>query len=212
MIDRRAVEPARLTIKGPDMNHPRCADACRSASARKRSLLLCALTAFAGVAYADCKPVIAAFQKTDATQRFAIYSVDDLNDAPKGEPMFVTIGDAKYSEHNVRKGPLTIVKDGYTKGPASAGFEAESVRKDEQSGSKKCTALADRKVGNEMAVGYHVGSPGAKPNSLDPGAMDVWISRTTGLLVAMAPDTETGGFRYVYGSPVVAPPASQIRK
>ena len=86
------------------------------------------------------------------------------------------------------------------------------LRKDEQSGSKKCTPLADRKFGSEMAAGYHVGSPGAKPNSLDPGAMDLWVSRATGLMVAMAPDTETGGFRYAYDSQVVAPPASQIRK
>ncbi|HSC62001.1 MAG TPA: hypothetical protein VLD35_00080 [Caldimonas sp.] len=42
--------------------------------------------------------------------------------------------------------------------------------------------------------------------------MDLWVSRATGLMVAMAPDTETGGFRYAYDSQVVAPPASQIRK
>ncbi|HSC64053.1 MAG TPA: hypothetical protein VLD35_10490, partial [Caldimonas sp.] len=52
----------------------------------------------------------------------------------------------------------------------------------------------------------------ARSRILGPGAMDLWVSRATGLMVAMAPDTETGGFRYVYGSQVVAPPASQIRK
>lgn len=171
-----------------------------------------AFVVFGGVARADCKPVIAAFQKTDATGRFAVYSVDSLDETPKGEPMFVTIGGVKYSENNVQKGPLTIVRDGYTKGPASSGFEANSVRKDEQSGSKKCTPLADRKFGADAAAGYHVGSPGAKRSDIDPGAMDVWVSQSTGLIQAVTADTETGGFRYVYGNQVVAPPPSQIRK
>ena len=35
-------------------------------------------------ANADCKPVIAAYGKADATRRFAIYEVDSLDAAPKG--------------------------------------------------------------------------------------------------------------------------------
>jgi hypothetical protein len=164
-----------------------------------------------GAAQADCKPVIAAYGKADATKRFAIYEVDSLDQAPKGEPMFVTIGDVKYSEHDVQKGPLNIVKDGYTKGGASAGFEANSLRTDEQKGKMKCAPIADRKIGSEAAAGYHVGSANGGGNGLDPGAYDIWISRATGLPLVYSPYPDSGGFRYVYGDQVVAPAASKIR-
>ncbi len=162
-------------------------------------------------AHADCKPVIAAYEKADATKRFAIYVVDSLDEVPKGEPMFITVGDVKYSENLVKKSALNYVKDGYTKGPAMAGFEAGSLRTDEQKGEKKCAPTADRKFGAEVAAGYHVGSARGGSNSLDPGAFDMWVSRTTGLPIIYSPDPDSGGFRFVFGSQVVAPAANKIR-
>src|SRR6266851_4876525 len=163
-----------MPTNDPEMNHSPFSVASDSPSFR--ALALCVLATFAGIVHADCKPVIAAYGKADATKRFAIYAVDSLDQAPKGEPMFVTIGDAKYSEHDVQKGPLNIVKDGYTKGGAMAGFEANSLRTDEQKGKIKCAPTADRKIGGEAAVGYHVGSTESGPYGLDPGAYDIWIS------------------------------------
>lgn len=177
---------------------------------------LCALAAGLALlpvaaALADCKPVIAAYAKADATRRFAIYEVDSLDQVPKGEPMFITIGDVKYSENLVKKGPMNYVKDGYTKGGAAAGFEANSLRTDEQQGKMKCTPLPDRKFGGEMAAGYHVGSTESGPYGLDPGAYDFWVSRATGLPIVYTPDPESGGFRYVFGNQVVAPTPGKIR-
>jgi hypothetical protein len=176
------------------------------------ALLLVGLVALpAGMAQADCKPVIAAYVKADATKHFAIYEVDSIDQVPKGEPMFITIGDVKYTENLVKKGPLSFAKDGYTKGGASAGLEANSLRTDEQKGKMKCAPIADRTIGGEVAAGYHVGSTESGPYGLDPGAFDMWISRATGLPIVYSPDPDSGGFRYVYGNQVVAPAASKIR-
>ncbi|MBP7625295.1 MAG: hypothetical protein KA763_15135 [Xanthomonadales bacterium] len=165
----------------------------------------------AATAMADCKPVIAAYAKADATKRFAIYEVDSLDQVPQGEPMFITIGDVKYSENLVKKGSMNYAKDGYTKGGAAAGFEANSLRTDEQKGKMKCTPLPDRKFGGEAAAGYHVGSTDSGPYGLDPGAYDFWVSRATGLPIVLTPDPESGGFRYVFGNQVVAPAPGKIR-
>jgi hypothetical protein len=179
---------------------------------RAAGVVACCLAAvLASAAHADCKPVIAAYAKADATRRFAIYEVDSLDQAPKGEPMFVTIGDVKYSENLVQKGPLNFVKDGYTKGGAGTGFAAESLRTDEQKGKMKCVPLPDRKIAGEAAAGYHVGPTESGAYGLDPGAYDFWISRTTGLPLIYSLDPDSGGFRYVYGNQVVAPAANKIR-
>jgi hypothetical protein len=165
----------------------------------------------AAAALADCKPVIAAYAKADATRRFAIYEVNSLDQVPQGEPMFITIGDVKYTENLVRKGPMNFVKDGYTKGGAATGFEANSLRTDEQKGKMKCVPLPDRKFAGEAAAGYHVGSADGGSGGLDPGAYDFWVSRATGLPIVYTPDPESGGFRYVFGNQVVAPAPGKIR-
>src|SRR6266700_568581 len=77
-----------------------------------------------GVAWADCKPVIAAYSAADATRHFALYNVDSMAQAPNGEPIRVVIGAIDYLENDVRKGALEIVKDGYKKSPFVPGFEA----------------------------------------------------------------------------------------
>ena len=162
-------------------------------------------------AHADCKPVIAAYGKADATKHYAIYEVDKLDQAPKGEPMFIIIGDVKYTENLVKKGAFDFVKDGYTKGGAGTGFEANSLRTDEQKGKMKCAPIPDRTIGGEVAAGFHVGSTSGGSGGLDPGAYDMWVSRATGLPIIYSPDPDSGGFRYVYGNQVVAPAANKIR-
>lgn len=172
---------------------------------------LLSLCVLACAAHADCKPVIAAYAKADATRHFAIYEVDSFDQVPKGEPMFITIGDVKYTENWVRKSPLDFVKDGYTKGGAGTGFEANSLRTDEQKGKMKCTPLPDRKIAGEAAAGYHVGSAAGSNGGLEPGAYDFWVSRATGLPIIYTLDPDSGGFRYVFGNQVVAPAPGKIR-
>jgi len=174
-------------------------------------LSLSLLTVLAGAAYADCKPVIAAYGKADATKRYAIYAVDSLDQAPKGMPITIVIGDVKYTEHDVQKGPLNIVKDGYTKGGATPGSDANALRTDEQKGKMKCAPLQERKVAGEAASGYHVGSADRGGGGLDPFGYDIWVSVATGLPIVNAPESSTGGFRYVYGNQVVAPTPDKIR-
>jgi hypothetical protein len=174
-------------------------------------LVLGATALQTGVAHADCKPVIAAYGKADATKRYAIYAVDSLDQAPKGAAITIVIGDVKYTEHDVQKGPLNIVMDGYTKGGAAPGSDANALRTDEQKGKMKCAPLPQRKVAGEAASGYHVGSADRGSGSLDPFGYDIWVSVATGLPIVNAPESSTGGFRYVYGNQVVAPTPDKIR-
>lgn len=162
-------------------------------------------------AHADCKPVIAAYTAADATKRFALFEVDSLAQAPKGEPFMVTLGDARYTENQVRKGSFQIVKDGYKKGPFTPGFEANSVRDDEKKGKLRCEPLADRKVGNETWTGYQIrnNDKGSEP---DPYATHLWVNRATGLPAWHGQGSDDGGYRWVYGAQVVAPTADKIRK
>jgi hypothetical protein len=159
----------------------------------------------AATALADCKPVIAAYSKADATRRFAIYEVDSLDAAPKGEPMIVVIGDMQFTENLNAKNPLKMVKDGYTKGGVTSYHQGDSVRTDEQTGKIQCTPLPDRKVAGEAAAGYHVGSA-KKGGGTDWSAYEIWVSRATGLVLS-----HHEGFRWVYGNQVVAPTPDKIR-
>jgi hypothetical protein len=198
-----------MPTKDPEMKYTPAFEDVQSPL--RHALALAVLAAFAGVVHADCKPVIAAYVKADATKRFAIYEVDNLDQAPKGEPMFITIGEVKYTENLVKKSPLNFVKDGYTKGGASAGFEANSLRTDEQKGKMKCAPIADRKFGGDVAAGYHVGSADVTGGGFDPGSYDIWVSRATGLPIVYAPDPDSGGFRWVFGNQVNAPAPDKIR-
>jgi hypothetical protein len=159
-----------------------------------------------GVAWADCKPVIAAYSAADATRHFAIYTVASMTQAPQGEPMRVVIGDTDYLENDVRKGPLEIVKDGYKKSPFVPGFEAKGTRDKEKEGRSRCEPLGEKNVGAEVLIGYQVRS-NDKGSAPDPYATEIWISRKTGLPVWC-----DDGFRWVYGAQVIAPSADKIRQ
>jgi hypothetical protein len=159
-----------------------------------------------GTAWADCKPVIAAYAAADATRHFAIYTVSSITQAPQGEPMRVVLGNTDYLENDVRKGPLQIVKDGYKKTPFVPGFEANATRDKEKEGRSRCEPLGEKNVGAEALIGYRVRS-NDKGSAPDPFASEIWINNKTGL-----PVWSDDGFRWVYGTQVIAPSASQIRQ
>jgi len=165
--------------------------------------------AWPGLALADCKPVIAAYTKADATKRYALFDVDSMAAPAKGDPIIIVIGDTRYQPNMVRKGPLNIVMDGYTKGPFTSSGEAASLKDREGKGEKRCEPLGERKVGTEALVGYRVRDAGSQP---DITATDVWLSRATGLPVWHGLGSDDGGFRWVYGAAVVAPAADKVRK
>jgi len=167
------------------------------------------LAASAGNAHADCKPVIDAYLKADATKRYAVFDVDSMAQAPKGEPFLIVVDGAEYQPNMVRKGPLNIVMDGYTRRAFTTNGEARALKEREARGEKRCEALGDRKVGTEAVVGYRVRAAGKQP---DVTANDVWISRASGLPLWHGLGSDDGGYRWVYGAAVVAPAADKVRK
>ena len=164
-----------------------------------------------GAAWADCKPVIAAYSAADATRHFALYNVDSMAQAPKGEPIRIVIGTIDYLENDVKKGALEIVKDGYKKSPFVPGFEANSVRDDEKKGRVRCEPLGERNVGAEVLLGYEVRS-NDKGNAPDPYANDLWVNKKTGLPAWYGMGSDGEGFRWVYGAQAIAPSADKIRQ
>lgn len=165
------------------------------------------LLAAAGVARADCAPVIAAYDRAEATKRYAIYEVDRVDGAPKGEPFAVTVGDVQYAANYVRRGPLSMVQDGYVRRSPTASVEGSMLKSDERKGEKRCETIGDRKAGGVSAVAYRIRSPGA---DADPFALEVWVDRSTGLPFFHGLGSDSGGFRWRYGADVVPPPAARI--
>jgi hypothetical protein len=161
-------------------------------------------------AHADCGPVISAYGKADATRRFALFEVDTLAQAPKGEPFMVVVGDVRYTQNIVRKSALQFVIDGYKAGGYAAGLEAGSLKGREQKGEVRCEPLGERKVGAEAAIGYQIrnNDKGTQP---DPTAIHMWVNRTTGLPMYHGMGSD-GGLRWVYGTEVTAPGADKLRK
>jgi hypothetical protein len=166
-------------------------------------LLTLALTA-AATAHADCAPVIAAFDKADATKRFALYEVDSVTQVPKGDPFMIAIDNVSYRQKYERKGALSFVKAGFEQGGHAAGFEGRSLKEREKKGEQRCEPLGERKLGSEAAVGYRIRNNRGK--EADLSATDMWIGRASGtpLFTSIGPD-ESSGMRWVYGASVVAP-------
>ena len=160
--------------------------------------------AFAGAAHADCAAVIAAYTKADATHRFALFEVDSLAEAPKGDPLIVNIGQASFTQEYVRKGPLQFVKGGYRKGGYAEGSEAGSLKSREQKHEVRCEPLGERKIGTEPAIGYQIRSDSAA-NQADPTAIHLWVSRSSGLPIFHGMGSDGGGFRWVFGPGVTEP-------
>jgi hypothetical protein len=162
------------------------------------------LATLASAAHADCKPVIAAWDKADATKHYALYEVKKMTQVPKGDPYRVALGDVEYQQQYERKGPLSIVKAGFSKGGHAAGSESASIKTGGKKGDLRCEPLGERKIGDEAVVGYRIrNNHGSEP---DLSATDMWIGRASGtpLFTSIGPDEE-GGFRWVYGNSVVPP-------
>jgi hypothetical protein len=156
-----------------------------------------------GSAHAGCEPAIAAYDKADATQRYAVYDVEDIANAPKGDPLVVVIGDAEYAQQYDRK--RNYAKAGYTKGGHTAGFEGRALKEREKNGRVRCEPLGERKIGSEAVLGYRIrDNKGSAP---DPTAIELWVGRASGLPVFHGMGSDNGGFRWVFGAGVVAPAA-----
>jgi hypothetical protein len=164
----------------------------------------------ASAAHADCNVAIAAYDKADASKRYAIYEVDNSAEAPQGDPFTVVIGDVEYEQQYVRKGPLEIVKDRYRKGGHAAGFQGNSLKGHEKKGEVRCEPLGERKIGGEPAIGYRIRN-NDKGNQPDLAATDMWVSRTTGLPIFHSLGSDGGGLRWVFGAAVVAPAPEKVR-
>jgi hypothetical protein len=177
----------------------------------RSALALGLAAACACPAYADCSAVISAYAKADATKRFAVLDVASIDAAPKGDTVIAVIGDTQYTPNIVRKGPLNFVTEGYNAGPYSPGIESGSLKDRERKGSVRCEPLGERKIGSEATAGYRVRS-NDKGTQADPTAIDIWVSRATGLPVWHGMGSDGGGFRWVYGAAVVAPDPAKIKK
>lgn len=157
--------------------------------------------ALAGTAQADCGPVIAAYTKAEATGRYALFDVNSLTEAPKGQPFHVTIGGAGYIN----------MGETYKKGGGSAGFEGSNLKNREKKGEARCEPLGERKIGAEQAIGYQIlRNDNGKP-APDANAIDMWVNRSTGLPMFHGIGWTKGGLRWVYGAEVSAPPPNKVK-
>ena len=137
-------------------------------------------------------------------KRCALYEVETMTQAPKGDPFMVAIGDVEYRQKYERKGPLSIVKAKFDKGGHASGFESKSIKENEKKGTHRCEPLGERKIGSEAAVGRQIrNSYGEEP---DRSATDMWISRATAMpfFKSIGPD-DGGGFPWVYGNSALPP-------
>ncbi|MEO8923298.1 MAG: hypothetical protein ABI330_10830 [Caldimonas sp.] len=152
--------------------------------------------AVAAGAQADCAPVIAAYAKAEATGRYAVYDVKNIQAAPTGKPFHVDVGNASYTNFG----------DHYQKGGGgTAASEGSSLKSRELKGAVRCEPLGERKISGDAALGYQVRN-NDKNNAPDPTAIHIWISRLSGLPVFHTMGSEDGGgMRWVYGNDVVVP-------
>ena len=153
-------------------------------------------------ARADCAPVLAAYAKAEATKRYAIYEVDRVDGAPKGPPIVVTIGADDYTQRYDHRSPLDVVPAGFAKGAHMPNRESDALQARERSGGAHCEPVGERKVGTTTTIGYRI----HRHRGDDPLAIDLLVDRATGLPFVHGMGLENGGFRWVYGSAVVAPP------
>ena len=151
---------------------------------------------FAAAAHADCKPVLDAYAKAEATKRYALYDVKTIQAQPAGKPFHVDIGGVGYTDFG--GGHYQNAGDG------QAGDEGKSLKEDEQNGKKRCEPLGDRSIGDQAATGYRIRST-EKGKLADLTAIDMWVSKATGLPIFHGMGSDGGGQRWVYGSAVVAP-------
>jgi hypothetical protein len=159
-------------------------------------------------ALADCGPVIAAFEKADATGRFAWFEVADVNQTPTGDPIMVTIGDVSYVP--VEAGPK--FKGKYQTTGILQGVLGASLQRRESDGRASCKPLDDRTLRGEPAMGFNVNG-GTPIGNTGSSSEDIWISRGSGLPIIQGMDSAIhGGVLWVYGDAVSAPPPEKLLK
>jgi hypothetical protein len=180
---------------------------------RKHQSLIALFSAALGMtaaqdAQADCGPVIAAFEKADASGRFAWFQVADVNQTPTGDPIMVTIGDVSYVP--VEAGPK--FKGKYQTTGILQGVLGASLKRRESDGRASCKPLDDRTLRGEPAMGFNV-TGGTPIGNTGSSSEDIWISRGTGLPIIQGMDSAIhGGVVWVYGAAVSAPPPEKLLK
>ena len=181
----------------------RCSTACKQ-HARKTTVaaIAIALIAWCDLVHADCAPVVAAYDKAEATRRYAVYEVDSINAKPKTGPIVVVIGNVHYAQQYIRKTPINFVPGGYRKEAHNAHAEADMLKARVAKSEARCDALGERKVGATTADGFRIRN---NEKGIDYAAIDLWIDRSTGLPIFYAPGDSTGGFGWLYGADVVVP-------
>ena len=191
------------------MNHHPKRKACGQPQPKTTAASIALVLLFASsTAIAECKPVLAAYAKAEATKRYAIYEVDRIDAAPKGEPTIVAIGDVEYDPNLVRKTPIDIVKVGYVKSRHDPNREIDALKAREASGKGRCESLGERRLGNVTAVGYRIRDT-APGRMSEVTAIDLWIDQATGLPVFHGMGSAGGGFHWTYGNAVVPPSGVQ---
>ena len=170
-----------------------------------RSLLhtaaLAGLLVAAASAHADCAPVIAAYAKAQSTGRFALFDVTSMDGPAQGDPFQVTVGGNGYIFTGTKYKSI---------GGGVAGSEGEALRAREKSGAARCESIGAHSFGGEKAAGYRILDARAKALG-DGAAIEFYVSSSTGLPAYHAMGTSPG-WRWVYGTAVVAPSAGRIEK
>ena len=157
------------------------------------SAVACIATAFATPAQADCANVVAAYEKAAASGRYALYDAPTMQSMPTGSPFYVRIaGD----------GFIDAGKGLEKNNAGGAAFEASDLKRREQRGEARCELIGDGRVGADAATGWRVRGSGTTP---DPTAIHFWIAKSSGMPLYHAIGADSGGWRWVYGSGVVAP-------
>lgn len=148
-----------------------------------------------GQAYADCKPVIAALDKSAKEERRAMYSVDSPTQRPGGEPDAIMIGSDIY----VQMFGKSIV----THAGSSRYAAGETTRTGEKKGTITCSNAGAGTYMGSAIDRYQIRSNepiGDLANSV------VWINRTSGLAVYQEiGNPGSGGYAWVYGAAVPNP-------
>ena len=147
-------------------------------------------------AQADCKPVIDAYAKAEATGRYALYDVAGIQAQAKGKPFYVGIDGVGYTDFGGGRYQNA--------GNGQASSEGDALKDDEKTGKKRCEPLGERTIGNENATGYRIRST-EKGKLADLTAIDMWMSKGTGLPIFHGMGSDGGGMRWVFGPTVVAP-------
>jgi hypothetical protein len=182
----------------------------KSSPSLLRAVGAVALLGVVHVAHADCDPVVAAYAKAAATKHYAVFEVDRFEQAPKGEPFSVTIGDTEYVENYVQKSPISIVKAGYKKDHGDgATREMGMLKTNAAKGQSICNPLGDRRLGTASVTGYRIvdKSLGSLANTM---AIEMWIDKSSGLPLWHGVGSDGGGFRWAYGDAAKAPAASEV--